>query len=280
MPKQSIFISYRRQDTAAYAGRIYDRLSAKYGEHNVFMDIDRIEPGQDFVDAINHSVAEAGVLLVLIGREWIKMTDKSGAPRLDNPEDFVRLEILAGLEQKTVMIPVLLADAEMPSAQALPAPLQPFARRNAIEISDSRFHSDVDRLIEAIERILNPQKAAVPPIRPEQRNQSSMPFISASSRPNMSFIAAAVAAVALIVAGIWWFTTGREREASFQAEPISSLRQLQSRPRTHHVKIHASLRSNKIQAKRVRHTILDRVLQPSKQPDAVIRSFPIYRRPS
>jgi hypothetical protein len=219
MSKQSIFISYRRQDTAAYAGRIYDRLSAKYGEHNVFMDIDRIEPGQDFVDAINHSVAEAGVLLVLVGREWIKMTDKSGVPRLDNPEDFVRLEILAGLEQKTVIIPVLLADAEMPSAQALPAPLQPFARRNAIEISDSRFHSDVDRLIEAIEKIFNPQRAAVPPIRPEQRNQSSTPFINVSSRPNTGFIAAAVVAVALIVAGIWWFTTGGEQEASFQAEP-------------------------------------------------------------
>ena len=110
MAKQTIFISYRRQDTAAYAGRIYDRLSAKYGEENVFMDIDRIEPGQDFVDVINSSVAEAGVLLVLIGREWIKMTDKSGVPRLENPEDFVRLEILAGLEQKTVIIPVLLAD--------------------------------------------------------------------------------------------------------------------------------------------------------------------------
>ena len=219
MPKQSIFISYRRQDTAAYAGRIYDRLAAKYGEHNVFMDIDRIEPGQDFVDAINHSVAEAGVLLVLIGREWIKMTDKSGIPRLDNPEDFVRLEILAGLEQKTVIIPVLLADVEMPSAQALPAPLQPFARRNAIEISDSRFHSDVDRLIEAIEKIFNPQRAPVPPIKPEQRNQSSTPFISASSRPNMNFIAAAVVAVALIVVGIWWFTTGGKQETSFQAEP-------------------------------------------------------------
>jgi hypothetical protein len=220
MSKQSIFISYRRQDTAAYAGRIYDRLSAKYGEHNVFMDIDRIEPGQDFVDAINHSVAEAGVLLVLIGREWIKMTDKSGIPRLENPEDFVRLEILAGLEQKAVMIPVLLADTEMPSAQALPPPLQPFARRNAIQISDSRFHSDVDRLIEAIEKIFNPQRAAVPPIRSEQRNQAATPpFINMSSHPNVGFIAAAVAAVALIVAGIWWFTTGGEREASFQAEP-------------------------------------------------------------
>ena len=182
------------------------------------MDIDRIEPGQDFVDAINHSVAEAGVLLVLIGREWIKMTDKSGVPRLDNPEDFVRLEILAGLEQKTVIIPVLLADAEMPSAQALPAPLQPFARRNAIEISDSRFHSDVDRLIEALEKIFNPQRAAAP-IRPEQPNQSSTSFINVSSRPNLGFIAAAVAAVALIVAGIWWFTTGGEQETSFQAEP-------------------------------------------------------------
>jgi hypothetical protein len=225
MPKESIFISYRRQDTAAYAGRIYDRLAAKYGEHNVFMDIDRIEPGQDFVDAINHSVAEAGVLLVLIGREWLKMTDKSGVPRLENPEDFVRLEILAGLEQKAVMIPVLLADAEMPSAQALPAPLQPFARRNALEISDSRFHSDVDRLIEAIEKIFNPQRAAVPPIRPEQRNQSSTPFINMSSRPNMSFIAATVVAVALIVAAIWWFTTGGEQEATFQEEPY-----IQSRP--------------------------------------------------
>jgi hypothetical protein len=225
MSKQSIFISYRRQDTAAYAGRIYDRLSAKYGAHNVFMDIDRIEPGQDFVDAINHSVAEAGVLLVLIGREWIKMTDKSGVSRLDNPEDFVRLEILAGLEQKTVIIPVLLADAEMPSAKSLPAPLQSFARRNAIEISDSRFHSDVDRLIEAIEKIFNPQRAAVPPIRPEQRNQSSTPFINMSSRPNMSFIAATVVAVALIVAAIWWFTTGGEQEATFQEEPY-----IQSRP--------------------------------------------------
>jgi hypothetical protein len=219
MSKQSIFISYRRQDTAAYAGRIYDRLSAKYGAHNVFMDIDRIEPGQDFVDAINHSVAEAGVLLVLIGREWIKMTDKSGVSRLDNPEDFVRLEILAGLEQKTVIIPVLLADAEMPSAKSLPAPLQSFARRNAIEISDSRFHSDVDRLIDAIEKIFNPQRAAAPPIRPEQRNQSSMPFISASARLKISIIAAAVVMVALIVAGIWWFTTGGEREVSFQTEP-------------------------------------------------------------
>lgn len=100
MPKQSIFISYRRQDTAAYAGRIYDRLSAKYGEHNVFMDIDRIEPGQDFVDAINHSVAEAGVLLVLIGREWIKMTDKSGAPRLDNPEDLYDWRFLPGSNKR------------------------------------------------------------------------------------------------------------------------------------------------------------------------------------
>jgi hypothetical protein len=76
----------------------------------------------------------------------------------------------------------------------------------------------VDRLIEAIEKIFNPQRA-VAPIRPEQRNQSSTPFISASSRPNMSFIGASVVAVALIVAGIWWFTIGGEREASFQAEP-------------------------------------------------------------
>lgn len=128
----------------------------------------------------------------------MKMTDKSGVPRLDNPEDFVRLEILAGLEQKTVIIPVLLADAEMPSVQALPAPLQPFARRNAIEISDSRFHSDVDRLIEAIEKIFNSQRATVAPIKTEHRNHSTTPLNDVSSLPTTRFIAAAIAAVAMI----------------------------------------------------------------------------------
>jgi TIR domain-containing protein len=225
MAKETIFISYRRQDTAAYAGRIYDRLSAKYGENNVFMDIDRIEPGQDFVEVINHSVAEAGVLLVLIGREWIKMTDKSGVSRLNNPEDFVRLEILAGLEQKTVIIPVLLADAEMPPAQALPPPLQPFTRRNAIEISDSRFHSDVDRLIEAIDKIFEPQGTTSSPNRPEHRNRGATAPNNVSAIPNTGYIAAAIAALVMIVGGIWWFTARGERDADVQAEPYN-----QSRP--------------------------------------------------
>jgi hypothetical protein len=106
-------INLHKLPTAGYRrlrGSYLRSPGGEYGEHNVFMDIDRIEPGQDFVDAINHSVAEAGVLLVLIGREWLKMTDKSGVPRLENPEDFVRLEILAGFQQETVIIPVLLAD--------------------------------------------------------------------------------------------------------------------------------------------------------------------------
>jgi hypothetical protein len=139
--------------------------------------------------------------------------------RLNNTEDFVRLEILAGLEQKTVIIPVLLADAEMPSAQALPAPLQPFARRNAIEISDSRFHSDVDRLIESIEKIFNSQRAPVASIKPEHRNQGATPLKNdMSSRPMMGFIAAAIIAVTIIVAGIWWFTAKEKGEPTFQAE--------------------------------------------------------------
>ena len=221
MAKQTIFISYRRQDTAAYAGRIYDRLSAKYGEENVFMDIDRIEPGQDFVDVINSSVAEAGVLLVLIGREWIKMTDKNGVPRLSNPEDFVRLEILAGLAQKTVIIPVLLADAEMPSTQALPEALQPFARRNAIEISDTRFHSDVDRLIEAIEKIFHPERASAPARKPEQRSGTAPPVDDVRSRPNTGFITATLVAAAVIIAGFWWWTAKDGRETTSRSQPTA-----------------------------------------------------------
>ena len=149
-----VFVSYRRDDSAAYAGRLYDRLSSRFGRGTIFMDIDHIEPGEDFVEVINAAIGASSVLIVLIGRQWASLMDHAGLRRLENPEDFVRLEVSAALEKGVRTIPVLVAGASMPPAQDLPQPLQPLARRHAVDLSDLRFHSDVDRLIDTIEKIL------------------------------------------------------------------------------------------------------------------------------
>jgi hypothetical protein len=151
MPR--IFISYRRDDSAGYVGRLYDKISERFGEESVFMDVDAIQPGQDFVAVIEKAVSSCDVLLAVIGKQWMTITDDHGYRRIDNPNDFVRLEIAAALRRKNVVvIPVLVRDAMMPSAAYLPADLQPLARRNAHVVSDRNFHRDVDDLIEILRK--------------------------------------------------------------------------------------------------------------------------------
>ena len=155
-----VFISYRRDDSAAYAGRLYDRLTAHFGQGQVFMDIDQIEPGEDFVDAIERTVSACQSAVVLIGKGWLSAADSEGARRIDDPDDFVRLEVATALTRKIKVFPVLVGGAAMPKTPQLPEPLQMLARRNAIEISDTRFHADVNRLIEAIAKSLGTATAA------------------------------------------------------------------------------------------------------------------------
>ena len=114
-----VFISYRREDSSGWAGRLYDRLSQRFGGDNVFMDIDTIEPGLDFVEVIQRAVGSCDVLIALIGRQWPTVSDATGQRRLDNPEDFVRLEIAAALRRDIPVIPVLVR------ATAMPRPDQP-----------------------------------------------------------------------------------------------------------------------------------------------------------
>src|SRR5687767_11777987 len=130
----NIFMSYRREDTAPYAGRLYDRLAAQFGKDQIFIDVDRIQPGDDFVEIITRTIAAARVLLVVIGRQWASVSDHTGARRLDDPDDFVRLEILAALARDLRVIPVLVGGATMPRPEDLPEPLQPVARRLAFEL--------------------------------------------------------------------------------------------------------------------------------------------------
>jgi hypothetical protein len=150
-----IFISYRREDTAGHVGRLHDALAGHFGADRVFMDIDSIGYGDDFVEAIEKAVGSSAALVVVIGKQWLSTADKEGKRRIDNPEDFVHQEIAAALRRDVKIIPALVQSAAMPSAEVLPAPLAKLARRNAIEISDSRWQFDVERLIGVLEEELN-----------------------------------------------------------------------------------------------------------------------------
>jgi TIR domain len=149
-----IFISYRHEDSGASAGRLDDRLRERFGRDNVFMDIDTIEPGLDFTEVIERTVASCDVLIALIGRQWLTSTDAAGQRRLDDPEDFVRREIAMALRRNIRVIPALVEDTSMPRAANLPDDLQPLTRREAVELSDTHFHRDVDELIVVLDRVL------------------------------------------------------------------------------------------------------------------------------
>jgi len=149
-----IFISYRRADSAGYAGRIYDRLTAHFGEDAVFMDVDTIEAGLDFVEVLQNAVQSCDVLVALIGRRWLDSKDAEGKRRLDNPEDFVRVEIAAALERDIRVIPVLVDGVPMPLSIELPSILKSLTRRNALQVNHPSFNADAQRLISQLELAL------------------------------------------------------------------------------------------------------------------------------
>jgi hypothetical protein len=156
-----IFISYRREETAYPAGWLYDRLADRFGAGKIFKDIDSIELGDDFVEVITTAVGSCDVLLALIGNEWLTITGEDGRRRLDDPADFVRVEVEAALARDVRVIPVLVDGASMPSADDLPASLAKLVRRQALELSPSRFDFDTGRLLRVLERTLGEVQAEI-----------------------------------------------------------------------------------------------------------------------
>jgi hypothetical protein len=145
------FIGYRRDDAAGYAGRLHEALERRLGEGLVFRDVDTLEPGQDFVEAIDDRLSECKVFLALIGREWLDARDGSGARRLDQTNDYVRLELASALARPEVrVIPVLIEGAVMPAPEQLPESVRALARRHAVSIRDDAWDHDVDRLAAVI----------------------------------------------------------------------------------------------------------------------------------
>lgn len=181
MARPRIFLNYRREDTRGYAGRLYDRLSNRFDEDQIFRDVDAIPPGIDFLEHIDGVVGQCDLMLVLIGESWVSVKDARGRRRLDDPNDFVGIEIAAALERNIPVIPVLIQGAKMPTEAELPEHLQGLARRNAVEMSDSHWNYDWERLTRGIDQLVSRPWARDRSARPG--NGAGEPAQAASERP-------------------------------------------------------------------------------------------------
>ncbi|MCB1929938.1 MAG: toll/interleukin-1 receptor domain-containing protein [Rhodocyclaceae bacterium] len=197
---QDIFVSYRRQDSQSAAGRLSDHLRDQLPDVRIFRDVETIDPGVDFVDAIERALKSCAVLIAVIGPRWLDVCDDAGRRRLDDAHDYTRLEIARALTRKDVrVIPVLVEGASMPSAPDLPEDLVPLARRNAIELSDKRWDYDVSQLVATLRPVLGiaePAPAATPAPAPASAG-------SGGSRRKWLLIGVGVVAVlAIALSGI------------------------------------------------------------------------------
>ena len=146
-----VFISYRREDAGGYAGWIHQSLVRRVGEENVSMDL-TFTPGSDFVDQIRRAVGACDVMLVIIGPRWATISLDGHRPRLEEPDDFVRLEVVTALQRSDLtVIPVLVGGAKMPAPAALPSDAEPLSRRHAFEIADTRWDYDIEQLLELVD---------------------------------------------------------------------------------------------------------------------------------
>lgn len=199
MSSAQVFISYRRDDGAGYARAIAAELGQRFGGDRVFMDVDDIGAGQGFAEVIRQAVGGASVLLVLIGRRWRGEREGQGA-RIDDPDDFVRLEVAAGLRRGMRVIPVLLDGAAMPSAADLPDEIRALCGLQALELGNTRFAADIDRLAAALAQTLG---ASPRPVNTGRRLA----------------IAAVLAGVVVLGVGAWLHFTARpDINGEWQAE--------------------------------------------------------------
>jgi hypothetical protein len=158
-----IYLSYRRSESAAYAGRLFDHLNRHFGRDSVFMDIQGgIRRGQEFARAIDSALNACDAVLVVIGKDWASCTGQDGRRRLEDPKDWVRLEVAAALRRDILVVPVLVDGARIPDPASLPEELRALCRRNACELSDLRWAFDVRALVKDLEQVvvLRPPKGS------------------------------------------------------------------------------------------------------------------------
>src|SRR5215831_6848171 len=170
-----IFVNYRRDDSTATAGRLHDRLAQRFGRNTLFMDVDHIPPGVDFVTHLNNQVAACDVFLAIIGPNWLNVTNEKGDRRLEAADDFVAIEIAAALARNIRVIPVLVDGARMPKVGELPKSLKPLVRRQAIDLSHTYFGRDTNALIEKISDAVGDKSSSSPAV-PRRLFATGMPI--------------------------------------------------------------------------------------------------------
>jgi hypothetical protein len=196
-----IAISYRREDSSPVTGRLFDRLQAEFGRRNVFMDFDSIPFGVDFRDKIKITLERARVVVAVVGPGW--MGNREGKRRIDDPTDFVRIEIAAALQRGIPVIPVLLDHTVMPAVDELPEELRPFAFRNALVLDTGvDFHHHASRLISGIHEIVDGRPSG------KRKGRGMMAGII-------------LVLLALIATGIWWSGIGRRNTEPLIAAPVT-----------------------------------------------------------
>jgi hypothetical protein len=155
-----IFISYRREDSAGDAGRLADYLHERFGPAHVFLDIDTIEPGADFVRVLHTALEQTVAVLVVIGPRWTTLQGASGVRRLDEPDDFVRLEVETALRRNIPVVPVLVQGAMLPRKEDLPPSLAALTTRQVASLDHAEFRDDAQRLCDRLARLIEPDGRA------------------------------------------------------------------------------------------------------------------------
>lgn len=201
--RPKIFISYRRDDSEAHTDILYERLVQHFGREQIFFDIDNIPVGHDFVEVIESAVNSCDMLLAVIGKQWLLISDGQSR-RLDNPDDFVRLEIGSALRSKIPVVPVLVQGAGMPRPEDLPDELKGLARRHAFQISRGHRHEDLDRFIRELEKVLADEATNRSARRASQTHDTSPTTIN--PKVPIVFI---VAVVLCVTAGLIWLNLAR-----------------------------------------------------------------------
>jgi formylglycine-generating enzyme required for sulfatase activity len=217
-----IFISYRRDDSAGHAGRVHDRLAQEFGPNLLFMDVDSIPLGSDFIKVLREEVAKCDALLAVIGHHWLDARDTEGNRRLDSENDFVRIEISTALQRDIPIIPILLDGAKIPRPEELPHDLQGLTARNGLDVRHSSFHIDMDRLIGGLKARSVGVHALTPP-EDAKRNWRRTPALFAG-----------ITAMACAGAAALWFavtprlhspttTSAPNQQQTVMTQPVSKL---------------------------------------------------------
>ncbi|MHB8529291.1 MAG: TIR domain-containing protein [Caulobacteraceae bacterium] len=220
-----IFISYRRNDTSGFAGRLFDRLSKCFSPDQVFIDVQSIEPGANFADVLSRRVGDCKVLLALIGPRWHAADSHA---RLTDPKDYVRIEIEAALGGDVRVIPLLIDGARMPDAEALPASLQGLTERQAVEISHNRFDQDAEALVQTLRRFVEPPTrgpgAALEDGFGDRRAVAVLPFDNLSQDPAETYFVDGLTEEIITALAYWrWFpVVARNSTFAYKGKPKTS----------------------------------------------------------